>query len=104
MVRVFRNGALVLVPRAEIEEQEKREALRIAGGDHANPQALYGCEGADLATMTSLAKLAGTTIADLQRRRHAKSDIDPECPDTLPEGRRRCWDCPVWERLQITPF
>lgn len=94
---------MVLVPRAEIAAAELAERKKMAGGSD-DPNALYGCELANHETMVQLAKLAGTTVGDLQRRRHGPSDVDVECPAELPEGRRRCWDCPVWDRLGVTPF
>lgn len=101
MVKVYRGGKLVEVPKAEIDAQDERDRQRRKGSVSAD--ALYMCEDADPETMAHLAKLANTTIQDLQFRRHVHAD--PQCPDELGEGRRRCWNCPFWNRHpDITPF
>jgi hypothetical protein len=102
MVRVYRGGQVVLIPRSEIEAEEAADRARLEGS--TAPDALYQCEKANPETMAALARLANTTIADLGRRRHGKEGVDPECPVQLDDGRKRCWDCPVWDRLGTTPF
>jgi len=76
--------------------------------------ALYVCERGNRETIAQLAKLADTTISDLERRRieHAAPDNATNgplssCPDRIPQndGRRRCWQCPYWSRhSDETPF
>lgn len=76
--------------------------------------ALYVCEQGNRETVAQLAKLADTTISDLERRRIEFSQLDSgmngpssSCPDRIPQndGRRRCWRCPYWDRHQDeTPF
>lgn len=102
MVRVYRGGRLVEVPKSEIEAEERAERERLSGSTAKD--ALFQCERADPETMVALARLAQTTVADLGNRRHGKEDVDPACPVQLDVGRKRCWDCPVWDRLGTTPF
>ena len=76
--------------------------------------ALYVCERGNRETVAQLAKLADTTISDLERRRIEFSGVDngmngpsSSCPDRIPQndGRRRCWQCPYWDRHpDETPF
>lgn len=76
--------------------------------------ALYVCERGNRETVAQLAKLADTTISDLERRRIEFAGLDngtngplSSCPDRIPQndGRRRCWQCPYWNRHQDeTPF
>ena len=77
--------------------------------------ALYVCERGNRETIAQLAKLADTTISDLERRRieFTKPDASSlngpssSCPDRIPQndGRRRCWQCPYWDRHpDETPF
>lgn len=70
--------------------------------------ALYVCEKGNRETVAQLAKLADTTISDLERRRLDFVEPSPTmCPDRIPQndGRRRCWRCPYWNRhLDETPF
>lgn len=62
----------------------------------------WACEPADDVTMAQLAKLAGTTVRDLQYRRNPR---DPDCPERVPVTRARCWRCPFWARHpELTPF
>lgn len=68
--------------------------------------AVHVCEEADPQTLALLANLAGTTIADLQRRR-LPLKIHAACPANIPDRgfpQRRCWLCPVWNKLDATPF
>lgn len=77
--------------------------------------ALYVCERGNRQTIVQLAKLANTTISDLERRRidyaegrqqHGNGP-DLDCPDRIPQtdGRRRCWRCPYWDLHEDeTPF
>lgn len=102
MVRVYKNGKMVEIPKSEIEAEERAERALLAGS--TAPDALFQCERANPETMAQLARLAGTTVADLGQRRHGQEDVDPECPVKLDEGRKRCWQCPVWDRLGTTPF
>lgn len=80
--------------------------------------ALYACEQGSRATVLALAKAAGSTVADLERRRIDFSTLDSgngpsaRCPDMLlsnlngetEDPRRRCWVCPYWDRHEVTPF
>jgi hypothetical protein len=79
--------------------------------------ALYVCERGNREHIAALAKLAETTIADLERRRIDFAQIGAQhertngpftdCPDRIPQndGRRRCWTCPYWTRhADETPF
>jgi hypothetical protein len=77
--------------------------------------ALYVCERGNRETIAQLAKLADTTISDLERRRidfveDGKQHFngpDIDCPDRISQndGRRRCWRCPYWTRhADETPF
>jgi len=69
--------------------------------------ALYVCERGTRETVAQLAKLAETTISDLERRRLDFTATVPECPERIPQddGRRRCSRCPYWDRHQDeTPF
>lgn len=71
--------------------------------------ALYVCEQGDRQTIAALAKLAETTISDLERRRIDFLSMPPlpGCPDRIPQadGRRRCMACPYWTRHPAeTPF
>jgi hypothetical protein len=78
--------------------------------------ALYVCERANREHITALAKLAQTTIADLERRRIDFAAPAPDnttngpwaiCPEPIPQtdGRRRCIRCPYWTRHpDETPF
>ena len=77
------------------------------------PDALYVCERANREHIAVLAKLGGTTISDLERRRIDYANPDglngpsSSCPDRIPQndGRRRCWQCPYWtQHLDETPF
>lgn len=73
------------------------------GPHRAGEGPLFVCEAANMATMEQLAKMGGVTVADLQNRRHMKAD--PRCPDWAPAGRKRCWNCPYWNRYpNETPF
>lgn len=74
------------------------------GGPHrAGEGPLFVCEGANLETMAALAKMAGCSVQELQRRRHLNPDS--HCPEYAPDGRRRCWNCPYWDRHpEQTPF
>lgn len=60
--------------------------------------ALYACEKGDRPTILALAKTAGVTVADLERRRLGFAGIDENCGDECWPDRRRCWRCPFWER------
>jgi hypothetical protein len=77
--------------------------------------ALYVCERGNRETIAQLAKLADTTISDLERRRidfvedgeQHFNGPDINCPERIPQndGRRRCWRCPYWDTHQDeTPF
>jgi len=76
--------------------------------------ALYVCERGNRETVAQIAKLANTTISDLERRRIEFSAVDngingpmSDCPDRIPQndGRRRCWRCPYWNNHpDETPF
>lgn len=78
--------------------------------------ALYVCERANREHIAALAKLAETTIADLERRRIDFAALAPDnttngpwaiCPEPIPQpdGRRRCVRCPYWTRHpDETPF
>jgi len=79
--------------------------------------ALYVCERGNREHIAALAKLAETTIADLERRRIDFAEIGAQhertngpftdCPERIPQndGRRRCWTCPYWTRhADETPF
>ena len=75
--------------------------------------ALYVCERATREHIAALAKLALTTISDLERRRIDSATPDglngpsSACPDRIPQadGRRRCWRCPYWKtHADETPF
>jgi len=65
------------------------------------PESLYVCEQGNHATVRALAKLAGTTLADLERRRLGYCEPDAGCPEQVDQAhgaRRRCWQCPFWAR------
>lgn len=69
--------------------------------------ALYVCEQGGRETIAALAKLADTTISDLERRRLDYVTPLTACPDRIPQtdGRRRCMMCPYWTRHpDETPF
>ena len=69
--------------------------------------ALYVCEQGNRESVAMLAKLADTTIADLERRRIDYRTPLADCPERIPQtdGRRRCMMCPYWTRHSTeTPF
>lgn len=115
-------------PLEQLQRYDTDEILeRIAGCTCTKPQAtghvpgcihfadaLYVCERGNREHVATLAKLADTTISDLERRRIEFAEVDnptngptSSCPDRIPQndGRRRCWRCPYWERHKDeTPF
>lgn len=68
---------------------------------------LHACETASRADIERLAKVAGTTVSDLEYRRHHWSrtpEPTPLCWE-LPPDRRRCLKCPYWTmHSEATPF
>ena len=62
------------------------------------PNAIYACEKGDKRTVVMLAKAAGLSVADMERKRLDFAGVDANCGDQCWPDRRRCWRCPFWKR------
>src|SRR5437899_997914 len=98
----------VAVPVTRDHVTDDEESLSDVPRALSELEKLYACEPADIKSIKQLAAIGGTTVADLEHRRHEfmrkeKAEMCPMGP--IPPDRRRCMTCPYWDiNTEATPF